>query len=384
MGRADLLCGFLSVIALSLSITATRAPGNASRGDKRFHGDENSDAAGGVIVTTPALCSGVVGERPPTHEMLCQADATEETRTTAVPEPPEHREEVVAAAIVAQEEILPVAATDISTTVSDETAVTIPTSALEETMGCVSSDEVRRGKQGNEEDEEQMQEGEEGKRRKGTTGDGTTAPGRGAAGTAPSPPPSRRPDAATAVAARVHPEERPPPEKVGAAVGGEKDTGPGLSRFCAALLFAAGATLCKEVGVTVFGLMAGGEVVRFFEERDWRQRQRQRQRQRRQRGPRSAEPTAENHEMSRGIAVRGRWSCRFKTRVPLAAAARAASAAVGAATMVALHVRLHGGAGVREWGVLENDISILARWVPGVALTACAPQTGVENFHETT
>lgn len=40
---------------------------------------------------------------------------------------------------------------------------------------------------------------------------------------------------------------------------------PGLVSFVTALAFAAVATLCKEVGVTVFGLLAGAEVVRFFE-----------------------------------------------------------------------------------------------------------------------
>lgn len=46
---------------------------------------------------------------------------------------------------------------------------------------------------------------------------------------------------------------------------------PGLASFVAALAFAAVATLCKEVGVTVFGLLAGAEIVRFFEGSGWRQ-----------------------------------------------------------------------------------------------------------------
>lgn len=139
----------------------------------------------------------------------------------------------------------------------------------------------------------------------------------------------------------------------------EKDSGPGVTRYCAALLFAAGATLCKEVGITVFGLMAGGEVVRFFEEREWRQRKRHLW-QRRWSG---VEPTEER-------ALREYWRCRFMMRVPAAAAARIVSAVIFAVLLVYLHVRLHEGAGVREWGVLENDISILPRWVrSGVPFT---------------
>lgn len=48
------------------------------------------------------------------------------------------------------------------------------------------------------------------------------------------------------------------------------DTGPGIARHLAALVFAGGATLCKETGVTVFGLVAGAEVVRFLDESGWR------------------------------------------------------------------------------------------------------------------
>lgn len=48
-----------------------------------------------------------------------------------------------------------------------------------------------------------------------------------------------------------------------------KDSGPGVVRFTGALFFAGIATLCKEVGVTVFGLIAGAEVVRFLGESGW-------------------------------------------------------------------------------------------------------------------
>lgn len=356
MGRADLLCGFLSVIALFLTITGTRLPGNASGNNKRVRDDKSSDRAGGVVTTrAPAPSSGVVGECPTRNGTLSSADAAEKTPTASVSEPPQDGEEIPEA----EREICPVAATATSAAVFDETAISW-TSALEQTTVGVSGDEAEHRRQGNEGEGGQNQEGEEGMRT-----EGTTAHGRGAAGTAPSLPPSRRPS--TTAAAMVHPEEQPRPETIGAAVVGEKDTGPGVSRFCAALLLAAGATLCKEVGVTVFGLMAGGELVRFLEQRDWRQRQRQRRRGR-GRGSRSTEPTAENHAVSGRMVAREGECRRPTTRVPLAAATRAASAAVGAVTMVVLHVRLHGGAGVRDWGVLENDISILARWAPGVAL----------------
>lgn len=42
-------------------------------------------------------------------------------------------------------------------------------------------------------------------------------------------------------------------------------SGPGVVRFAAALGLAAAATLCKEVGVTVYLLIAGAELVRFLE-----------------------------------------------------------------------------------------------------------------------
>lgn len=149
-----------------------------------------------------------------------------------------------------------------------------------------------------------------------------------------------------------------------AIVNEEKDSGPGVTRYCVALLFAAGATLCKEVGITVFGLMAGGEVVRFFEEREWRQRKQKLWRRRRS----GIISTAGKRGIWRKQALREYWRCRFIMLVPAAAAARVVSATIFAVLLVYLHVRLHEGARVREWGVLENDISILPRWVrSGVA-----------------
>lgn len=172
-------------------------------------------------------------------------------------------------------------------------------------------------------------------------GRGKTAHGTGKAAKS-----SRSPS----VAAMAH----SPPRVVGATVvKAEEDTGPGMTRFLVALVFAVGATLCKEIGITVFGLMAGGEVVRFFEKRDW---------QRRRQPRRSNVSTAAPREASQKLVVLLlRW-CRFMLRIPGAAAARIASALTCAALLVVLHVRLREGAGVREWGVLENDISILARW----------------------
>eukprot|EP00903_Cladosiphon_okamuranus_P011712 g11015.t1 len=337
VGRADLLCGFLSVIALSLTIAGTRATGNASGNNGCVRGDEDNDAAAGAV-TTPASCSGVVAGPPTRDGTLAQADIAEKP-TEELPGPPEDGEQLV------QEKISLVAAATIGTTVFDETRGS-PTSPVGQMVGCISSDEVALGKRRTEKDEENKERGDH-----RTRGDGTMAHGWGAKKTTSPAPPSRRSDATET--ARVEPEDHTLRKRCGAGVAGAKDTGPGVSRFCAALLLAAGATLCKEVGVTVFGLMAGGEVVLFLEERNWRQRQRQQ-------GPRSAETAAETPEVSRWVVVRECWWCRSMMRVRLASAARAASAAVGAATMVIVHVRLHGGAGVREWGVLENDISILA------------------------
>lgn len=65
-------------------------------------------------------------------------------------------------------------------------------------------------------------------------------------------------------------------EKVGiAGEGVASDSGPGAARFLAAVGFACAASLCKEIGVTVFGLMAGADVVRFLDESScWQSRAR--------------------------------------------------------------------------------------------------------------
>eukprot|EP00752_Nemacystus_decipiens_P009157 g8179.t1 len=344
VGRADLLCGFLSVIALTLAIAGTRARGNVPGNGL---GDESGVAVENVV-TTLASCSAATAESPPQNDVLGQADAAaKRERAAAFPGPPTDRETVEEEE---EEESPPVAATATVNTATNQTVILV-TSAPEKTVGRVSADKVGHGSQGGEEDERQKQEGQERKRREGLTAHRR----EGAAETTPSPLPSEgRPEAT--VAGMSHPEEQTRTEKLGAAaVVEEKETGPGMPRFCAALLFAAGATLCKEVGVTVFGLMAGGELVRFFEAHGRGQRQRCRRQ-----GPRPAKLKAGNGEVSRGTVVRKHLWHRLMTRVPLAAATRAVSAAVGATTMVVLHVRLHGGAGVREWGILENDISILA------------------------
>ncbi|CAM9090033.1 unnamed protein product, partial [Scytosiphon promiscuus] len=136
-----------------------------------------------------------------------------------------------------------------------------------------------------------------------------------------------------------------------------KYTGPGVARYSAALLLAAGATLCKEVGITVFGLMAGGEVVRFFEHRRCRQHRQQPQQQ--QRGHRSASSAEGGREATRGKRWLQRLRERLTAELPAGALVRVASAATCACSLLFLHVRLHEGARVRQWGVLENDISIL-------------------------
>lgn len=183
------------------------------------------------------------------------------------------------------------------------------------------------------------EEGENKVRERGKIGPGTTAHRQRAAGTASTPVSAPRPD--PTVAAIMHPRGHNPSTRVGGAgvVKEENDTGPGLLIFCTALVFTAGATLCKEVGVTVFGVIAGGEVVRVFEERSHRLQRR------------SSASTAGLCQI---------WPNQL-IRAPVAAAARIASAVTCAALLIFLHVRLHGGAGIREWGVLENDISVLER-----------------------
>lgn len=125
-----------------------------------------------------------------------------------------------------------------------------------------------------------------------------------------------------------------------------KISGPGMARYSTALFLATGATLCKEVGITVFALIAGGEIVRLFDKRARRRQQQQ-----------------GSDSSAAGVLV-GWWQRvrqRMTTGALAGAVARVVSAAACACSLVFLHVRLHEGAGVREWGVLENDISILLR-----------------------
>ena len=277
VGRADLLCGLLSMAALSLTITKT---GGRGRGKLLF-----------------AAASDRAGKLPPgTAPELVGQDVAPVATACAVPETP------IAPPPVAK---------------------------------GANHEAVSRGKAGKE-------GGNTTQRAKGR---GRTVHGKGKAGKPPKSP---------SVATTAH----PPPRRVGAiAVETEDDTGPGVARFLAALVFAVGATLCKEIGITLFGLMAGGEVVRFVEEHD-RQQSRRRRQPRRPNVP-TTDPRGEVLERK---AVQPPWRRGFVMRAPVAAAARVASALTCAALLVVLHVRLREGAGVREWGVLENDISILARW----------------------
>ncbi|CAN0340036.1 unnamed protein product, partial [Ectocarpus sp. 12 AP-2014] len=286
VGRADLLCGFLSVIALSLAIKAPVQNLLSGNNDLSSHDDTPFDDAGG-IVAAEALVEN-------------SNDATLETRGSVV---------------------------------TMET-MKLPAKAVEAPVGYVSS------RQHND-------EGEKGAnvvhRRAWAMAGGASCP--------PSPVGFK-----PALTSNMVPGKGAPSMRDRAAiVNEEKDSGPGVTRYCAALLFAAGATLCKEVGITVFGLMAGGEVVRFFEEREWRQRKRKLSQRRRS----GVIPTVGKHGIWQKHAIREYLRCQFIMRVPAAAAARFVSAIIFAVLLVYLHVRLHEGARVREWGVLENDISIL-------------------------
>lgn len=284
VGRADLLCGLLSMVAISLTIKKSGGQGRgpapfaatSDRRDGNIQPGTNPEPAAGQDVA-PVATAGAVPKTPMASQRLAHDPSIEE---------------------------------------------------------AVSRDEAG---------------GEGGKTSQRARGRGKTARVKGKAGKLPKSPPSL----ATAVA-------RSPPRRAGATVAkAEEDTGPGMVRFLAALVFAAGATLCKEVGITVFGLMAGGEVVRFVEEHDWQQ---QRRRQRRHPRRSSASTTAPGEVSQKKVVVPQPLWCRFVVRAPAAAAARIVSALACAALLVVLHVRLREGAGVREWGVLENDISILARW----------------------
>lgn len=280
VGRADLLCGLLSMIALSLTIATSG-------------GQEGQ--------TSSATASDKVGQT------LLPGSAPDNAGQDVAP--------VEAACFLS------------------EKSMTFPTAAQGANIDAVSRNEV--GKEGYK-----MKQRAKGRRK-----------------TAHRKEKTREPSSSLSVPTMA----RSPPRTVGVfAVKAEKhDTGPGMVRFLAALAFAVGATLCKEVGITVFGLMAGGEVVRFLEKHDWQQPRQPRQ-PRQQTGPDAS--TAAPREVLRNQVLLQPWWRRFEVRAPLAAVSRITSALICAALLVALHVCLREGAGVREWGVLENDISILARW----------------------
>ncbi len=267
---------------------------------------------------------------------------------------------------------------------SDEAAnVSVPTSATHTPRSAGGNDGEEDADEGGEEEQEEEEEEEEQEeqeereehiaaRKSKTTG---ISPGLD-----------------VPVATKPNPTENAPPNAPGAKIVQAKDAAPGVLTFGTALLFAAGATLCKEVGVTVFGLIAGAEVVRFFEGYEWRRPRTQRQRRpraRRKRRRPNKPATAEPQK-----AVRESWWRRVILRAPLAAAAaRVTSAMMCAVTLVVLHIRLHEGARVKEWGMLENDISVLARWVPVLCclrlLHASSkrlrpPKTPVAGFYQST
>lgn len=275
VGRADLLCGLLSVIALSLTITTTT-------------GGRQGRVQASVAAAYDRAGKTLPGAAP---ELTGQEDA-------------------------------PVAAV---CTVSEKSMLPPPAHLAPGAKTDASKNHAGKAKGG--------------KANQRATGRDKSTPRQGKAGKSSS------------LTAKAH----SPPRSVDApVVKAEIDTGPGMGRFLAALGFAVGATLCKEIGITVVGLMAGGEVVRLFEEHD-------RQQQRRQ-PRRSNVSTASSREVLQNQVVLQPWWCGFVVRPPVAAVARIASALTCAASLVGLHVRLREGAGVREWGVLENDIAILERW----------------------
>lgn len=276
VGRADLLCGVLSMIAVTLTITTTG-------GQVRGH-TSTATASDGARKTVPEAAIGMEGLEVAQFSENCSAF-----------------DKSMAPPTVFQG--------------AGRTAV-------------VSNNEVRKGK---------TKMAQRAKMR------GKTVYRKRKAGQSPSSP---------AAAAMAHSSTR----RVHATAdkAGKQDTGPGVARFSAALVLAVGSALCKEIGITVFGLLAGGEVVRFIEEYDRQQRQQPR---------RSNVSTTAPRKASQDRIVRQQWGrSRFSTRVPVAAVARIVSSLTCAALLVVLHVRLREGARVREWGVLENDISILARW----------------------
>ncbi|CAM9712374.1 unnamed protein product, partial [Discosporangium mesarthrocarpum] len=121
---------------------------------------------------------------------------------------------------------------------------------------------------------------------------------------------------------------------------------PGPTRFVAALLAAVASTLCKEVGVTAFGLMVAGEVMGFLRESAWTLPVDGA-------GECNVYPNAENIPGFREALYR-HWM-----RFGMAPVARALSACACSCLLLWWHFWLHRGQGVRPWGVLENDVAVM-------------------------
>ncbi|CAM9863325.1 unnamed protein product, partial [Pylaiella littoralis] len=304
----------------------SRGSGTPHNTDDEADDDEhaNSDAVGKALTTLVSCheCSVVIAKTSIKDTPLTTAAPTAgnpaKARTAAAPEPIEEAREG-AAPIAANNAVLG------QRTTSSAVALGTKLDIISDAEVGQETEDMEGGK------EEEVKEAEHGRQE-------TPAYRRRAAGAASALASSPRPG--PTVAGMMHPGGHYPSKRVEAAdvLKEENHTRPRFSILFAALVFATGATLCKEVGATVFGVMAGGEVVRVFEERRCRQRRR------------SSASTA-------GL-------CRVLPRAPVAAVARVVSAVTCAALLVFLHVRLHEGVGVREWGLLENDISVLERWVP--------------------
>ena len=108
--------------------------------------------------------------------------------------------------------------------------------------------------------------------------------------------------------------------------------------FLTAIIFSIAAAASKETGVTVLGVMCAWEAVDWLERYLW--------------------PLKAAHSLPYKVITA--WDRMYMTE-GLTPMLRVAACVASAAAIVFGHVRMHQGAPLRPWGILENDIAIMPR-----------------------
>lgn len=227
VGRADLLCGFIAVIALSLTV------GGGKTGRRR---EKLIQPCSGALISGEEMYDRRShkgrdrhgNKTSPNHEVKLQNQSIRPERvsasTTKGASKPGRR------ASTAEDDVpAPISGADTAAAVGDN-------------IGYKANRNWKAGAS------KGRKSGPASRANRAKTGHKLSIPPTGASGNAGSTIPGA--------------EQRQKSAKDG-------DSGPRASHFIAALVLATAATLCKEIGVTVFGLIVGGDVVRFLEETGW-------------------------------------------------------------------------------------------------------------------